>query len=155
MIHELAVGISVNVAVMLVHLSATFILIGLVAPYEGGLLRRPHLRLMMALAIAGVVLLFAHLAEVAIWALVYSAMGLVQHSGDAFYSAFVNYTTLGYGDALQETHTRLLGPFASASGILMFGWSTAILISVLQRHLPSLEEHRRQMRRQRDPDSRD
>jgi len=139
MFHEVVVGVSVNLAAMLVHLLATFLLIGLVAPYSSRLTTHPYVRLMVALLISNIVLLFAHLVEVSIWAVVYDAMGLVAHRQDAFYSAFVNYTTLGYGDSLQATRTRLLGPLASTSGILMFGWSTALLISVLQRYLPSID----------------
>lgn len=139
-LHELMIGVSVNVAVMLVHLAATFLLIDFIGPFQKRMRMHPHVRLLMALAATNVVLLTAHLGEVGIWAAVYDWMGLVQHSRDAFYSAFVNYTTLGYGDSLQETRTRLLGPMAACSGILMFGWSTALLIEVLQRHLPHLQQ---------------
>ncbi|MBS9479245.1 ion channel [Ancylobacter radicis] len=131
-----------NIAVMLVHLGATFLLIALVRPFESRLWGSPYLRLMLALLTTNALLLCAHLFEVGLWSLLYGALGLVADPADAYYSAFVNYTTLGYGDVLQATRTRLLGPMAAGSGILMFGWSTALLIYVLQGHLPHLTDHR-------------
>ena len=138
MVEELVVGIMMNIMVMMVHLGATFLLIVLVRPFERWLWDQPHLRLMLALLTANAILLTAHLLEVGCWSLVYAYRELVQFPVDAYYSAFVNYTTLGYGDTLQNTRTRLLGPLTAASGILMFGWSTALLIYVLQSHLPRL-----------------
>jgi hypothetical protein len=51
---------------------------------------------------------------------------------DAFYFAFVNYTTLGYGDILPAERWRLLGPMAAMNGVLLFGWSTAVIYDVLR-----------------------
>lgn len=135
---EIGTGILVMLLVMLVHLMATYVLIDHTDPYEHLLTKHPRFRLMVALVMANVVLLAAHLVEVGIWALVYAAKGLVTHHDDAYYSAFVNYTALGYGDSLQETSTRLIGPMTAGSGIMMFGWTTALLFQVIQRHLPEV-----------------
>ena len=143
MLDEMIVGILLNVAVMLVHLTATVSLAVMVHPWGAWLRHRPFLRLTLVLLMVNAVLLAAHLIEVGLWASVYAYRGLVANPADAYYSAFVNYTTLGYGDALQATRTRLLGPMASASGILMFGWSTALLIYILQGHLPRLVDSQR------------
>ncbi len=43
------------------------------------------------------------------------------------YFAFVNYTTLGYGDVLSVERWRLLGPLTAMNGMLLFGWSTAVI----------------------------
>jgi len=51
---------------------------------------------------------------------------------DAAYFAFVNYTTLGYGDILPASDWRLLGPIAAMNGVLLFGWSTAVIYDVLR-----------------------
>jgi hypothetical protein len=142
MIDELAIGVAVCLVVTLVHLIATFILVDFVDPYENRLTSYPRARLMIALSVASIVLLAAHLLEVGVWAIVYDWNGLVQHRGDAYYSAFVNFTALGYGDSLQGTTTRLLGPMAAASGVLMFGWSTALMFQVLQRHLPNIRQRK-------------
>ena len=49
------------------------------------------------------------------------------------YFAFVNYTTLGYGDVTPVEQWRLLGPMAAMNGVLLFGWSTAVIFEVLRR----------------------
>jgi hypothetical protein len=51
------------------------------------------------------------------------------------YFAFVNYTTLGYGDVLPVERWRLLGPMTAMNGVLLFGWSTAVIFDVLRRAL--------------------
>lgn len=136
MLKEFLLGLSVSTVAMLVHLLATLALVKLEAPFGHRFRTRVHLRLTVALVSAYVLLMTAHMLEVALWGAVYDGLGLVTRTEDAFYSAFVNYTTLGYGDSLLTTRTRLLGPFASANGILMFGWSTAVLVLVVQRFLP-------------------
>jgi hypothetical protein len=56
----------------------------------------------------------------------------VPERADALYFAFVNYTTLGYGDILPIPNWRILGPMAAMNGILLFGWSTAVIYDVLR-----------------------
>ena len=51
---------------------------------------------------------------------------------DLIYLAFVTYTTLG-GDLVPVEHWRLLGPLTSMNGVLLFGWSTAVLFEVMRR----------------------
>ena len=48
-------------------------------------------------------------------------------STDDLYFAFVNYTTLGYGDISPVARWRLLGPLTAMNGVLLFGWSTAVI----------------------------
>jgi hypothetical protein len=50
-----------------------------------------------------------------------------------FYFAFVNYTTLGYGDVTPIERWHLLGPMTAMNGVLLFGWSTAVIFSVLRK----------------------
>jgi hypothetical protein len=49
------------------------------------------------------------------------------------YFAFVNYTTLGYGDLVPVERWRLIGPMTAMNGVLMFGWSTAVIFEVLRK----------------------
>ena len=49
------------------------------------------------------------------------------------YFAFVNYTTLGYGDVIPSARWQLLGPITAMNGVLLFGWSTAVLFEVLRK----------------------
>jgi ion channel len=89
---------------------------------------------MIAVMIATVlVLMAAHTGEVLVWALGYLIVGAVPSGGDFVYFAFVNYTTLGYGDITPAKEWQLLGPMAAMNGVLLFGWSTAVIFEVLRR----------------------
>ena len=67
------------------------------------------------------------------WASAYSIVGAAPPGSDLLYFAFVNYTTLGYGDITPVQEWRLKGPMTAMNGILMFGWSSAVLFEVLRR----------------------
>jgi hypothetical protein len=89
-------------------------------------------RLVLVMMATVSVLMLAHVVEIAIWAFVYAALDAVPQRIDALYFAFVNYTTLGYGDVLPVAYWRLLGPMAAMNGILLFGWSSAVIYDVLR-----------------------
>jgi hypothetical protein len=44
----------------------------------------------------------------------------------------VTFTTLGYGDIVLDERWRLLASFEAATGIIMFGWTTAIVLAAVQ-----------------------
>jgi hypothetical protein len=77
--------------------------------------------------------MLAHTAEIVIWSLAYAAVGAAPAGSNVLDFAFVNYTTLGYGDVTPRAAWRLLGPMTAMNGILMFGWSTAVLFEVLRK----------------------
>jgi hypothetical protein len=80
----------------------------------------------------------AHVAEVGVWAITYRVLQVIPN-GNVLYFAFVNYTTLGYGDVLPGARWHLLGPAAAMNGILLFGWSTAVIFEVLRSAVRILE----------------
>jgi len=99
------------------------------------LLRRTGVRFWRDVAIVtGATLLagVAHLVDVFIWAVVLALCGEFSRLAPAFYSSATLYTTLGYGDAVMSSSWKMLGPFETADGMLMFGLSTAIAIFVIQ-----------------------
>ena len=69
---------------------------------------------LIAIMIAAVtVLMIAHLAEVLVWTLTYAAVDVAPEGTDLMYFAFVNYTTLGYGDVTPVKRWHLLGPMTA------------------------------------------
>lgn len=74
----------------------------------------------------------AHLVEVIIWSLVFVWCGQSGQLSAAFYNSAMLYRSLGYGDVVMSPSWKLLGPFETADGMLAFGISTAIVISVVQ-----------------------
>jgi Ion channel len=79
--------------------------------------------------------LAAHLAEMAVWAVLFMVCGEFRDFGTAYYHSAVNYTTLGYGDLIMTPRWRVLGPLEAANGMLMFGVTTALVFAVIQRLL--------------------
>jgi len=79
------------------------------------------------------VLMMTHFLEVLAWAATYLLVDALPPGSDAVYFAMVNYTTLGYGDILPMERWRLLGPAAAMNGILLFGWSTAVVFEILRK----------------------
>jgi hypothetical protein len=99
---------------------------------------RPRLHLMGVMVATATVLLLAHTLEVLVWSLAYLIVGAAPPEADLVYFAFVNYTTLGYGDITPLQAWRLTGPMTAMNGILLFGWSTAVLFEVLRKTLDHL-----------------
>jgi len=79
------------------------------------------------------VLLVLHLAEASVWATIYWLAALLPDFETAIYFSITSYTTVGYGDVVLKAPWRLLGPIEAAVGILMFGWSTAVMVTVINR----------------------
>ena len=79
------------------------------------------------------ILMVAHTSEVIVWALFYWSVDIAPKSVGLVYFAFVNYTTLGYGDITPVERWQLLGPITAMNGVLLFGWSTAVIFEVLRK----------------------
>ena len=78
-------------------------------------------------------LMITHVLEFIVWALAYLIVGAAPVDADRLYFAFVNYTTLGYGDVVPVASWRLAGPLTAMNGMLLFGWSTAVIFEVLRK----------------------
>ena len=66
---------------------------------------------------------------------IYAAVDAAPADADLVYFAFVNYTTLGYGDVTPVERWHLIGPMTAMNGVLLFGWSTAVIFEVLRMTL--------------------
>ena len=97
----------------------------------------PALRLVMIMIVTVSLLMAFHLAEIGVWSLGYALLDVAPPGADRFYFAFVNYTTLGYGDIVPVGEWRLLGPMTAMNGVLLFGWSAAVIFEVLRRTVRS------------------
>lgn len=88
------------------------------------------------LVYTAVVLLLLNTAEVLLWATTYFFLvGKEQFSSfeEAVYFSTVTFTSLGYGDVVMTGSWRMLSAFQAMVGILVFGWSSALLFAVVQR----------------------
>ena len=78
-------------------------------------------------------LVMTHTIEVWLYALVYLVLGALPDLESALYFSTTSFTTLGYGDIVLDRRWRLFGAIEGANGLLLWGWSTACLFSVIGR----------------------
>lgn len=94
---------------------------------------QPSLRLIAVMIATVSILMASHASEVVVWSLVYASIDAAPSGTDLMYFAFVNYTTLGYADVVPVERRRLIGPLTAMNGVLLFGWSTAVIFEVMRR----------------------
>ena len=90
------------------------------------------MRLISLLMITAVALMIAHVIEVGVWAGYYKWIGMEVGNTEPFEFAFENYTALGYGDAVPGKGYRVIGPITALNGLLLIGWSVAIIFEVMK-----------------------
>ncbi len=133
MLRQLLVGIAVSGGNIAIHAIVMAAVLWVMRVADQRATSRPSLRLVAVMIATVSVFMAAHIAEVAVWALAYRIVGAVPPGTAFFYFAFVNYTTLGYGDVTPIERWHLLGPMTAMNGVLLFGWSTAVIYAVLRK----------------------
>ncbi len=82
------------------------------------------------------VLIALHTIEIILWAGSYIVLlpdGELASFEEAVYFSFVTFTTLGYGDITLSVGWRILCGIEALNGILLIGWTTALLFAIVQR----------------------
>lgn len=131
MLRQIAFGSLVSLANITVHVLAMLVVIRVARSIGARWVSIPALRLSLVMIGTVAVLMAAHMSEVSIWSLAYAFVEATPKETDRLYFAFVNYTTLGYGDIVPVPDWRLLGPMTAMNGVLLFGWSTAVIFEIL------------------------
>ncbi len=93
----------------------------------------------------GVVLLLLHFVQVIVWAVTYRLLpGITELDTmeKSIYFSLITFTTVGYGDISLGSSWRILTGIEGMNGVLLFGWSTALMYGVVQRSWKSMV-HRR------------
>ena len=93
-----------------------------------------------------VFLIFIHLVQASIWAVLYMlAPGIVELNNfeEAMYFSLVTFTTLGYGDITISSVNRILSGLEAINGIILIGWSTAFMFSIYQQMIRRLHQLRK------------
>lgn len=84
----------------------------------------------------GLILVGLHTVQIVLWAWTYVLIvpsDVFASMGEAVYFSFVTFTTLGYGDITLDGENRMLSGIEAMNGILLVGWSTAVLYAMVQR----------------------
>ncbi|UHD15657.1 potassium channel family protein [Thiocapsa bogorovii] len=105
---------------------------------------RPN-RALTAVVVTVLGLLLLHSVQILVWAVAFRLLTPVQTIDTleaAIYFSAVTFTTLGYGDiTLSSEQWRLLTGIEALNGVLLLGWSTALLYAVVHRTWSGYAEH--------------
>ncbi len=78
-----------------------------------------------------------HFLQTIMWAMCYymnpATRGDFEFFSEALYFSLVTFTTLGYGDITLSSPWRLLSGIEAINGIMLIGWSTAMMYSIIQK----------------------
>ncbi|MBI5260692.1 MAG: two pore domain potassium channel family protein [Bradyrhizobium sp.] len=135
MLRQLVFGGAVSLANIAAHAAAMALVIGTARTVAAKWTSATTVHLAAVMMATAAVLMMAHTCEIAIWSLGYALVDATPETSDRLYFAFVNFTTLGYGDIVPVPRWRLLGPMTAMNGVLLFGWSTAVIFEVLRSTL--------------------
>ena len=143
MLYQLVAGTLVSLLTFCIHGLVT-VLVVVVTRRVAEATRRKTLmaRLFALFSFTMTALMTAHLLEIGVWTAYYTLVAIEVKGVNLFEFAFENYTALGYGDAVAPAMWRLTGPITSLNGLLLIGWSVAIIFEVLR--MAELQFGRRQ-----------
>lgn len=80
-------------------------------------------------------LIFIHLIQAAIWAILYLYLPDINEFETfekSMYFSLVTFTTLGYGEITIGSGNRIIAGLEAINGITLIGWSTAFMFAVFQ-----------------------
>jgi hypothetical protein len=129
---DLLLGIAVMVVCVMVQCFAVAFLFRVLIYLEQHHLIQPGLFKSSALLTAAMLaMLVGTFGQIAVWAAVFQLNGEFTDFQMAFYHSTVNFATLGYGDIVMSEQARLLGALEAVNGVMMFGLTTGVLVTVL------------------------
>ena len=137
MLNEIAVGLGMMVLTTIIH--AAFMVSGMeAANWRLSHFGRARRELMKAVLVSALTawMFLAIVIEAWVWALLYLYNPLITTLPDletAFYFSMVTFTTLGYGDVVLTGNWRTLASIQAANGMIVFGWTTALIFVFIQR----------------------
>ncbi len=139
MLHSIFVGLCMAVVTIAIHAGGTTFWINYLRNRaRAGRRADTWISRLQILCTTAIALLTIHIVEVVVWGLLY----LLLVGGRAFetveqaiYFSTVTFASLGYGDVVIGGSWRMLSAIQSMVGLLVFGWSSALLFAVVQRML--------------------
>ena len=131
MLMNIAIAAALMVATTAIHAGGMVLAMSVLRAHSS----RHRLKHTRVYWVCGIVLLMfiVSLLEVLVWAVAYLALNAIDGFEKALYFSMVTFTTLGYGEIVLDERWRLLAASEAGNGIIMFGWTTAIVITAVQR----------------------
>ncbi len=130
MLSQLTIGSALVVVTVLVHGVSLDIIVRALRAIGMETLNRWRL---LSLSLFVLAVFSAHVIEIWIWAVFYFFIEEISTFKTALYFSTSSFTTVGYGDLTLSEEWRLLGSLEAANGMILFGWSTAFIFSVIHR----------------------
>ena len=81
----------------------------------------------------GLLIFILHLFEIALFAIFYLAVGGVDSLEEGLYQSASAYATLGQASEYFPTEWRLVAAVEALIGFILIGWSTAFLVSTMNK----------------------
>lgn len=125
-----------------IHTIAMVLVFRIIRSHKGHLNSHMNTTHIPWIGVTVLLMMFASLVEVSLWAATYLMINAIDGFEKALYFSMVTFTSLGYGDVVLNESWRLLASIEAANGIVMFGWTTAVVIAVVQ-HLFFNEEFKK------------
>jgi voltage-gated potassium channel len=129
---QLTLATLMVIAVATVHLGGLALLVRLLRSHNR-VLRRIRILPLSLLLTAALGIIAIHTFEIWLYAVLYLSLRAFSDFEQALYFSTVSYATIGYGDVLMPQKWRILGAIEGAVGVIMLGWSTAFLVSLLNK----------------------
>uniref|UniRef100_UPI0032172687 potassium channel family protein n=1 Tax=uncultured Draconibacterium sp. TaxID=1573823 RepID=UPI0032172687 len=95
-----------------------------------------NFRILRLLSFSFMFLTLLHVLHALVWAISLYALPAIQSKfvrfSDIYYYSIVTFTTLGYGDITLHSAWRILSGIEAINGIMLIGWSTALMYNLIQ-----------------------
>ncbi len=127
---ELALATFMVVTIVMIHLIGLGFLVRVLQAQRQSV-RHHRMMPLMVLLTATLGIIAIHSIEIWTYAGLYLALGAFADFEQALYFSTVTYASIGYGDLLMGKPWRILAAIEGAVGVIMLGWSTAFLVSLL------------------------
>ena len=131
MLSNILIGLIVVLITITIHSGVTVLVRELVSDkyhFDSSKLRR-----LLYIDLIVLIIILATIFESLVWGYTFYYLGSLDKLGDALYFSLVTYTTLGYGDVILAGEYRLLAAVEAANGVIMLGWSTALVVGFIQK----------------------
>jgi hypothetical protein len=132
MLIQLSLATAMVTLIVLIHLTGLALLIRLLRSHSQWMAAWRALPFTMLL-LATIGIIGIHTVEIWLYAALYLELHAFRDFESALYFSTVTYSSIGYGDVLMPKPWRILGAIEGAAGIVMLGWSTAFIVTLLTR----------------------
>ncbi|MBS2101125.1 potassium channel family protein [Carboxylicivirga linearis] len=131
MIQNISISLALMVITCFIHTIASRLILNRFRKWTN---KSHPIKRLLRIDLTVTILILAVLLEVIVWSVVYLKINVVNSFEEALYFSLVTFSTLGYGDIVIADTYRLIAAMQAACGVIIFGWSTALLIASLQKN---------------------